>query len=415
MADYEPQTETKHGAPQGGGSDAQGGSRAEARGEQQQAPAKRGGESKPQGGGDDEEKQKQAEAERKQEQRRNRARPYVRIGMVVVLIGLIGGGIWYWQSTKDLEGTDDAYTDGRAVTIAPRVTGQVVSLDVNDNQFVHLGDPLIHIDPRQYEAALEQAQGELAAAQGQLAASNQALAVARVNFPARLTEAQAELKNAEANLFKAQTDFRRQQSLPRAATTGQQVDYATAALRAAEAQVAQSQAQVTQATPVKPNVEQIGAQVKQLQGTIAQADAAVRQARLNLEWCVVRAPQDGWITRRNVEQGNYVTPGQQIFSIVSPEVWVTANFKETQLNRMRPGQHVTISVDAYPSLTLQGHVDSVQLGSGSKFTAFPPENATGNFVKIVQRVPVKIDIDSGLDPNMPLPLGISVEPTVSLK
>jgi membrane fusion protein (multidrug efflux system) len=96
-------------------------------------------------------------------------------------------------------------------------------------------------------------------------------------------------------------------------------------------------------------------------------------------------------------------------------VWVTANFKETQLNRMRPGQHVTISVDAYPSLTLQGHVDSVQLGSGSKFTAFPPENATGNFVKIVQRVPVKIDIDSGLDPNMPLPLGISVEPTVSLK
>jgi membrane fusion protein (multidrug efflux system) len=280
---------------------------------------------------------------------------------------------------------------------------------------VHRGDPLIHIDPRLYEATLEQAQGQLAAAQGQLAASTQGLAVARVSFPARLAQAQAQLKEAQANLFKAQTDFRRQQALPRAATTGQQVDYATAALRSAEAQVAQSEAAVTQAMPVKPNVEQIGAQVNQLQGSIAEADAAVRQARLNLEWCIVRAPQDGWITRRNVEQGNYVTPGQQIFSIVSPEVWITANFKETQLDRIRPGQRVTISVDSYPSLKLAGHVDSIQLGSGSKFTAFPPENATGNFVKIVQRVPVKIVIDSGLDPNLPLPLGISAEPSVTVQ
>jgi membrane fusion protein (multidrug efflux system) len=369
----------------------------------------------PQGGQPDEDKKREAEADRRQEQRRQRVRPYVRLGMVVVLVALIAGGIWYWLSTKDIEDTDDAYTDGRAVTIAPRVTGQVVSLDVNDNQFVHRGDPLIHIDPREFDAALEQAQGQLAAAQGQLAAQSQAYEVAKVNFPARLQAAQAQLKEAQANLFKAQTDNRRQQSLPRAATTGQQVDYATAALRSAEAQVAQAEASVTEATPVRPNVAQIGAQVKQLQGTIMQAEGTMRQAQLNLEWCVVRAPQDGWITKRNVEQGNYVTPGQQIFSIVSPEVWITANFKENQLDRMRPGQHVAIAVDAYPSLKLKGHVDSVQLGSGSKFTAFPPENATGNFVKIVQRVPVKIVIDSGLDPNLPLPLGISVEPTVSLK
>jgi len=363
----------------------------------------------------DDERRRQEEADRRQEQRRQRVRPFVRIGMVLVLIGLIAGGIWYWQSTKDLENTDDAYTDGRAVTIAPRVTGQVVSLDVNDNQFVHRGDPLIHIDPRDYQASLEQAQGQLDAAQGQLAASAQAYEVAKITFPARLASAEAQLKDAQASLFKAQTDFRRQQALPRAATTGQQVDYATAGLRSAEAQVAQAEAAVQQATPVKPNVAQIGAQLKQLQGTISQADAAVRQAQLNLEWCVVRAPQDGWITRRNVEQGNYVTPGQQIVSIVSPEVWITANFKENQLDRMRAGEHVAITVDAYPSLKLKGHVDSIQLGSGSKFTAFPPENATGNYVKIVQRVPVKIVIDSGLDPNIPLPLGISVEPTVSLK
>ncbi len=360
-------------------------------------------------------KRRQEEVDRKQDQRRARARPFVRIGMVLILVGLIAGGLWYWQSTKDIQTTDDAYTDGRAVTIAPRVTGQVVSLDVNDNQFVHRGDPLIHIDPRQYQASLEASEGQLVTSRGQLAAATQGFEVAKVNFPARLQQARAQLLDAQASLFKAQTDFKRQQSLPRAATTGQQVDYATAALRSAEAQVAVSQAAVVQAAPVQPNVAQSGAAVKQLNGTIDQADANLRQAQLNLEWCVVRAPQDGWITRRNVEQGNYVTPGQQIFSIVSPEIWITANFKENQLDRMRPGQHVRVGVDAYPSLKLQGHVDSVQLGSGSKFTAFPPENATGNFVKIVQRVPVKIVIDSGLDPAIPLPLGISVDPEVELK
>jgi membrane fusion protein (multidrug efflux system) len=334
--------------------------------------------------------------------------------MVVVLALMIGGGIWYWLATKNLENTDDAYTDGRAITISPHVNGYVVSLDVNDNQFVHRGDPLIHIDPRDYQAALEQAQGQLDAALGQVAATKEGYEVAKVNFPARLEAAQAAVKSAEATLFKAQTDLKRQKSLTRAATSGQDVDYAIAAQRQAEAQLAQAQAQVTEVMPVKPNIDEIGAQIKQLEGTVMQAQAAVRQAQLNLGWTVVRAPQDGWITRRNVEQGNYVQAGQQIFSIVSPEVWITANFKENQLDRIRPGERVDIHVDAYPQLKLRGHVDSIQLGSGSKFTAFPPENATGNFVKIVQRVPVKIDIDSGLDPHIPLPLGISVEPTVAL-
>ena len=353
--------------------------------------------------------------EKAQDKRRANARPWVRLGMVIVAIGLVVGGVYYWLSTRNVESTDDAYTDGRAITISPHVSGYVVSLDVNDNQFVRRGDPLIHIDPRDYAASLEAAQGQLAAAQGQLSAVQQGYAVAKINFPARLAQAQAQMKDAQANLFKAQTDERRQQSLPRPATTQQSVDYATAGLRSAEAQLAAAEAAVLQATPVEPNVQQSGAQVKQIAGTLTQADAAVKQAELNLGWCVVRAPQDGWITKRNVEQGNYVTQGAQIFSIVSPDVWITANFKENQLNRMRPGQPVVIDVDAYPGLRLKGHVDSVQLGSGSKFTAFPPENATGNFVKIVQRVPVKIIIDSGLDPNLPLPLGISVEPTVTVQ
>jgi membrane fusion protein (multidrug efflux system) len=368
-----------------------------------------------QGGKPNQDDRKKQDQERAQEQSRARARPFVRLGMVVIAILLIAGGLYYYLSTKDIESTDDSYTDGRVMTIVPHVTGYVTSLDVNDNQFVHKGDPLIHIDTRDYEATLEQAQGQLASANGQLAAAEQGYAVAKVNFPARLAQAEAQLKDAEAGLFKAQTDYKRQTTLPRAATTGQQIDYANAALRSAEAQVVSAQASVQQATPVAPNIAQTGAQVKQLNGTLMQAQAAIKAAQLNLDWCVVRAPQDGWITKRNVEIGNYVQPGAQIFSIVSPDVWITANFKETQLSRMRPGQAVTIDVDSYPSLKLTGHVDSVQLGSGSKFTAFPPENATGNFVKIVQRVPVKIIIDSGLDPNLPLPLGISVEPTVTLK
>ena len=332
----------------------------------QSAPADRGG--KPQ----DDQDRKQPDAEAAQDHRRDAARPWVRLGMVVVAIGLVSGGIYYWLATRNVESTDDAYTDGRAITISPHVSGYVVSLDVNDNQYVRRGDPLIHIDPRDYQASLEQAQGQLNAAQGQLAAAQQGFAVAQVTFPARLVQAQAQLKDAQANLFKAQTDYRRQQSLPRAATTGQSIDYATAALRSAEAQVATAEAAVVQATPVQPNVRQIGAQVKQIGGSLLQAEAAVRQAQLNLEWCVVRAPQDGWITKRNVEMGNYVQQGAQIFSIVSPDVWVTANFKETQLDRMRQGQPVAISVDSYPGLKLKGHIDSVQLGSGSKFTAFPP-------------------------------------------
>ena len=398
---------------EGGQTDANAGSRIVGDTQQQNQtqaapPQKAGGQS-------DDEAKKLQDQDRKQEERRGKARPYVRIGMVVIAVLLIVGGLYYYESTKDVESTDDAYTDGRVMTISPHVTGYVTSLDVNDNQFVHKGDPLIHIDPRDYEATLEQAQGQLASANGQLAAAQQGYAVAKINFPARLAQAQAQLKDAQANLFKAQTDYKRQTSLPRAATTGQQIDYAAAALRSAEAQVTSAEAAVQQATPVQPNIAQTGAQVKQLGGSLQQADAAIRSAQLNLEWCVVRAPQDGWITKRNVEVGNYMQPGAQIFSIVSPDLWITANFKETQLNRMRPGQTVKIVVDSYPSLRLVGHIDSVQLGSGSKFTAFPPENATGNFVKIVQRVPVKIIVDSGLDPNLPLPLGISVEPTVSLK
>jgi membrane fusion protein, multidrug efflux system len=349
-----------------------------------------------------------------------KSRPRERRGRIflggILMFGLlIGGAIYYWLLTRNVEWTDDAYTDGRAVTIAPQVSGLVVSLDVTDNEFVHKGQPLIHIDPRQYENDRESAQGVLDTAQHQLAGQKFGLEIARKNFPALLEQAQAQLASAQAMEAKAQADDRRQHSLPKAATTQQDIDAATAALRQAQAQVLQAKAQVMQAEPVPQRIGEADAQVGQLKGQVEQAQAKRDQALLNLSWTVVTAPQDGWITKRNVEKGNYVTAGQQIFSIVAQEVWITANFKESQLDRIRPGQPVTIKLDAYPHLDLRGHVDSIQLGSGSKFTAFPPENATGNFVKIVQRVPVKIVIDQGLDPNLPLPLGISAVPTVDVR
>lgn len=324
-------------------------------------------------------------------------------------------GSYYWLSTRNIASTDDAFTDGRAITISPQVAGLVASLDVNDNQFVRKGDPLIHIDQRQYRIDRDSAQGALDTAKAQLEGFRYGAEIARKNFPAQLAQAQAQLANAQAVEARAAADYQRQRSLPQKATAQQEIDAAAAALKQAKAQVALAEAQVLAAKPVPQRIGEADAQVGQLQGQIEAAQARLDQANLNLSWTVVTAPQDGWVTKRNVEQGNYVTTGQQIMSIVSPEVWVTANFKENQLARMHPGQKVDIEVDAYPQLALKGHVDSIQLGSGSKFTAFPPENATGNFVKIVQRVPVKIVIDSGLDPALPLPLGISVTPMVTLK
>jgi membrane fusion protein, multidrug efflux system len=355
-----------------------------------------------------------AEEKAGEETRKKRRPLIVTIGVVIVGL-LIVAGLYYWLTTRNLESTDDAYTDGRAVTIAAQVSGEVLSLDVTDNQFVKKDQLLLHIDPRQYVNDRDQAEGALATAKAQYAGQQFGAEIARKNFPAQLEQAQAQLANANANLAKAQADYDRQQSLTKQATSQQEVDAATAALKQAKAQVMLAEAQVTQNSPVPQRIGETDAQVGQLKGQIEQAQGRLDQANLNISWTLVRAPQDGWITKRNVEAGNYIAAGQQIFSIVTPEVWITANFKESQLADMRAGQPVRIKLDAYPALDLRGHVDSIQLGSGSKFTAFPPENATGNFVKVVQRVPVKIVIDSGLDPNIPLPLGISVEPTVTVR
>ena len=359
--------------------------------------------------GDDQSDDKQSE------ERRKKRRPTVYIVGALVLLLLIAGGLYYYFSTRGLVSTDDAYTDGRVVMIAPQIAGQVISLDVADNQFVHKGDPLIHIDPRQYIFTRDQAKGTLDSNDAQARGQLLGVEIAKKNFPATLQLAKANLDASRASLTLASANLARQKGLPKQATTQQEVDQAQASYDQAVAQVAQNEARVTQAEPVQQNIGQSQQQVSELQGQSEQAKARLDQADLNVEWTVVRAPQDGWVTQRSVEAGNYLQAGQQIMSLVTPDIWVTANFKETQLDQMRPGQRVAFKVDAYPDLKLTGHVDSIQRGSGSRFSAFPAQNATGNFVKIVQRVPVKLLIDSGLDPREAMPVGISVEPTVTVR
>lgn len=341
-----------------------------------------------------------------------RRNPMVRVILIaIVVIAVVAWGV-YWFLTRNEVETDDAYTAGRKLSVAPHVNGYVTRLLVNDNQFVHAGQLLVKIDDRDYLASLHKAEASIAQAQANFAASKMLSEVAEKNFPGRLVSAQGNLASAKAQLFKAETDYRRQHAVSHAATTQQDIDYSKAALDQARAQVQQAEGQLQQALPVVPNIENQKSAVSQQAAALKAAEADLVQAQLNLGWTEVRAPHEGWISQRNVEQGDFVQTGQKLFSIVEPEVWIVANYKETQIKRMRVGQKVDIEIDAYPSLTLHGHVDSLQLGAGAAFSAFPPENATGNFVKIVQRVPVKLVIDSGLDPNVPLPLGVSAVPTV---
>jgi membrane fusion protein, multidrug efflux system len=335
------------------------------------------------------------------------------LGGLVLLIAIIAF-IW-WFATRNQVTTDDAYTDGNAITIAPKVSGYVVALNINDNVYVHKGDVLLQIDPRDYKAQVDQAQAQLGLAQAQEHAADIALQIARVQYPANYAQAQAQVSSAQANLRQAQAAYNRQHGVDQRATSQQNIDTADAQQESARASVIQSQAQAKTASLVPQQIRQAEATLEERHQQVRQAEAQLEQAQLNLSYCQVTAPSDGYVTMRNVNFGSFLQAGTSLFSLVTPDVWITANFKETQLDRMRIGDKVVVEVDAYSKLELHGHVDSIQLGSGSRFSAFPAENATGNFVKIVQRVPVKIVIDSGMDPHRPLPLGMSVDPKVYLK
>ena len=357
----------------------------------------------------DDEKEQQDDKPRK----RPGKKPLIILGIVVVVMVVVA--LVWWLMTRNQETTDDAFTDGDAVTIAPKVAGYVTDLRVKDNQRVKKGDLLVVIDPRDATAQRDQAQAQLGLATAQLHQAQAQLALSKVQYPAQRDEARAQVLKAKADLANAEAAYKRQRGVDPRATTQQNIDTANAQLRSAQAQLASAQAQLEVAEQVQLQIRQQETNVEAREQQVAQAKAQLETANLNLSWTNVRAPFDGYVTKRNVQNGTLVQAGTALFSLVSQEVWVTANFKESQLERMRPGNKVTVTVDAWPDMELEGHVDSIQQGSGSKFAAFPSENATGNFVKIVQRVPVKIVIDKGLDPNKPLPLGLSVEPKVTLE
>ncbi len=348
------------------------------------------------------------------ERKRPGKKPLIILGVVVVVMVIVA--LVWWFMTRNQETTDDAFTEGDAVTVAPKVAGYVTELRVKDNQRVKKGDLLVVIDPRDATAQRDQAQAQLGLATAQLHQAQAQLALSKVQYPAQRDEAQAQVLKAKADLANAEAAYRRQRGVDPRATTQQNIDSANAQLRSAQAQLASANAQLEVASQINLQIRQQETNVEAREQQVEQARAQLENANLNLSYTEVRAPFDGFVTKRNVQNGTLVQAGTALFSLVSTDIWVVANFKESQLERMRPGNKVTIGVDAYPDLELEGHIDSIQQGSGSRFSAFPSENATGNFVKIVQRVPVKIVIDKGLDANQPpLPLGLSVEPKVTLE
>jgi membrane fusion protein, multidrug efflux system len=337
-------------------------------------------------------------------------KPLIIIAIVVLVLLIVGFFIWF--AHRNQTSTDDAYTDGNTVTMVPKVAGYVVELNIDDNMHVRKGDLLLRIDPRDYRAAQAQARAQLALANAQVTTAKEALRIARVQYPAQLQSAQAQQQAAAAALALANSSYQRQHQVDRRATTQESVDSSTSQQLNAAANLKSAKAQVQIANLVPEQVQQAINTVSEREAAVEQAQAQVEQADLNLSYTEIRAPSDGFVTQRNVQFGSFQAVGQVMFLLVTPDVWITANFKESQIGRMRPGDKVDIKIDAYSGFKLEGHVQSIQYGSGSRFSAFPAENATGNFVKIVQRVPVKIVIDRGLDPNLPLPLGLSVDPVV---
>jgi membrane fusion protein (multidrug efflux system) len=317
-------------------------------------------------------------------------------------------GVYYLQFVLPFESTDDAFVEGHVTAVAAQVPGRVARLLVEDNQQVKQDDVLLEIDPRDFEAKLAQAQANLSAARSQLEESKAQFAAAA----ATEQESIASLAAVEARASYAMTNSARLQTIGISGVSQDQIDAAETQVRSTSADVVVARNKInatsSQARLCLSNVETAKA-------NIAQAGAAVRQAELNLSYTKVTAPEAGRITRRVVEPGNYIQPGQSLLAIVPKNIWVVANFKETQLTHMRPGQPVVVEVDAYPQFKFKGHVDSIQNGAGARFSLFPPENATGNYIKVVQRVPVKIVLDELLDNSLALGPGMSVVPKVRVK
>jgi membrane fusion protein (multidrug efflux system) len=332
--------------------------------------------------------------------------------LILLLIAGAGvGGVYLYQHRGE-ETTDDANIAGRSVSISPKIAGYVKTLAINDNQLVKAGDVLLEIDDTDYVIRRDKAKATYEAARAAALASLNILETTTVSAPSNRDAAQAQVESAKANWDKANKDLQRMQHLSDQARSQGQLDQAIAAEKSTKAAYYEAQARLRTADTAPKAIASARATTNQLDAQYRQAQADLAQAENDLANTKLRAAIDGRITNRGVERGNYVQVGEQLASLVSTEVWVIANFKETQLEHMHPGQAVSIRVDAYPDKDFAAKLDSIQAGTGAFFSAFPPQNATGNFVKIVQRVPVKIVFEQLPTTDVVLGPGMSVLPTV---
>jgi membrane fusion protein (multidrug efflux system) len=318
-------------------------------------------------------------------------RPFILLGVILAVIALAGLG--YWLAHRGFARTDDAEIDGNITTVSAQIAGRVRRVLVADNAHVTPGEVLVELDPRDQEAALAKARAALAQAVAQVA-------VAR----AQVAQAQASLLQDQADETKAAHDFARYHAINPGATTQQQIDAATTGIAVARARAAAAAAQ-RDAAVASVQAAQAGAQA---------AEAAVQSAQLQRGYTLITAPCAGHVALKTVEPGMYVAAGAAMMAIVGDQVWVTADYKETQLAGIRPGARATIEVDAVPGIAFAAHVDSIQYGTGTVFSLLPAQNATGNYIKIVQRVPVKLLFDDPRIADYVLAPGMSVTPSITL-
>lgn len=384
--------------------------------------------------------------------------PGFRIGVIIALIVLLVVGFFIYRYVSSYESTDDAEVDGHINSISPRISGHVARLDVNDNQYVQAGAVLVEIDPADYQVAYEKAKAEFEDAQAAAAAAGVNVPITSVSTTSQVSSAQADvstaragisaakqqldaakaqLAQAEANNVKAQNDLGRyKQLVDKQEISQQQYDQAVAAAKAddaavdaaraladaAQSQVTQAQSKLVQADANYRNAQTAPRQMQVIRSRAAEAEAValqkkadLDQAQLNLQYTKIIAPVAGVVSDRTVEVGQNVAPGQELMKVIPlNDVWITANFKETQLRDMKVGQPVNIEVDA-SGRSYKAKVDSIAGASGARFSLLPPENATGNYVKVVQRIPVKIVLDPGENKDQSLRPGMSVEPKVWIR
>jgi membrane fusion protein, multidrug efflux system len=344
------------------------------------------------------------------------------IGICLVFI-VAAVGLYLYAQSASYESTDDAFIAAHTIEVAPKIAGKVDAVYVKDNQLVKKGDPLVQIDPRDYDAQLDQKQAALesvkAEATSAQAAVDQQIANVR-SLQATLEQDRADEQASQAQADQTSDDLRREQDLYNTHVVSiQDLIHSQVANRSAEANLESAKKKVAsgdaQLTEGQAQVRTFQALVDYVLAQEKQNGASVESAKLNDSYTKVYATETGRITHKSVEPGDYVQVGQSLLALVPSEIYVTANFKENQLRLMRPGQPVEIEVDALGGRKFEGHVDSIQMGSGAAFSLLPPENATGNYVKVVQRIPVKILFDQAPDVGLPLGPGESVVPTVKVQ